>query len=48
MFCSDIEMLPEHKGNIMLANVTTTKTVALGWEITRSIKEYYENFNNCL
>lgn len=42
MFGGTIEMLPERKGNRMLADVLTCKTEALGWRPTRTIEEYIE------
>ncbi len=42
MFGGQIQMLPERKGNRMVADVMTEKTQTLGWESTRSIKEYIE------
>jgi len=33
-------MLPERKGNRMMADVITAKTEALGWKSTGSIKDY--------
>ena len=40
MFGGEIEMLPERKGNRMTADVVTSKTEALGWKPTRTIREY--------
>lgn len=40
MFGGEIVMLPERKGNRMCADVVTSKTEALGWKVTRSIKDY--------
>ncbi len=40
MFDSEIQMLPERKGNRMTADVVSSKTEALGWKATRSIKDY--------
>ena len=40
MFGSEVEMLPERKGNRMTAEVVTSKTEALGWAPKRSVKEY--------
>jgi UDP-glucose 4-epimerase len=40
MFGGTIEMLPERKGNRMMADVVTTKTQALGWSATKNIQEY--------
>ncbi|KHG33798.1 NAD-dependent epimerase/dehydratase family protein [Sulfurospirillum sp. MES] len=42
MFGGTIEMLPERKGNRMVADVLTCKTEALGWRPTRTIQEYIE------
>lgn len=42
MFDGKIEMLPERKGNRMVADVLTCKTEALGWKPTRTIEEYIE------
>lgn len=42
MFDGKIEMLPERKGNRMTADVVTSKTEALGWKPTKTIKEYIE------
>ena len=42
IFDGKIEMLPERKGNRMTADVMTSKTEALGWKPTRTIKEYIE------
>ena len=42
MFGAKIEMLPERKGNRMTADVVTSKTEALGWKPTRTIKEYIQ------
>lgn len=42
MFGGSIEMLPERKGNRMVADVVTCKTEALGWKPTRVIQEYIE------
>jgi len=46
MFGSEIEMLPERKGNRMTADVITLKTESLGWEPKSSIKEYISNIIN--
>jgi len=40
MFGSEIEMLPERKGNRMTADVVTEKTEALGWTTKKSIQDY--------
>jgi len=40
MFDSEIEILPERKGNRMSATVITSKTEALGWSAKASVSEY--------
>jgi UDP-glucose 4-epimerase len=40
MFGREIEMLPERKGNRMSAEIDTSKTKLLGWEIKRSLDNY--------
>ena len=40
MFDSEIEMLPERKGNRMSAKVVCNKTKELGWKETRLIENY--------
>ena len=40
MFGGEIIMLPERKGNRMSADVDTSKTQALGWKPTKSIRDY--------
>jgi len=40
MFGTEIEMLPERKGNRMTADVVTSKTEALGWSAKRTVKDY--------
>jgi len=40
MFGGEIEMLPERKGNRMVADVISQKTEALGWKPEKSIKDY--------
>ena len=40
MFGSEIEFLPERKGNRMSASVVCDKTKSLGWEEIHSIKDY--------
>ncbi len=42
MFGGEIEMLPERKGNRMVADVISAKTQALGWQPKRNIKDYIE------
>lgn len=46
MFGGEIVMLPERKGNRMLADVMTKKTEALGWQAKRSIEEYIAELKN--
>jgi UDP-glucose 4-epimerase len=48
MFGSEIQMLPERKGNRMSADVVTAKTEALGWSPKRRLKEYIEEFRSNL
>lgn len=40
MFSGQVEMLPERRGNRMVADVITDKTNALGWSPKRSLKDY--------
>jgi len=42
MFGTEIEMLPERKGNRMTADVVTSKTEGLGWKPKFSIRDYIE------
>lgn len=42
MFVGEIEMLPERKGNRMVATVVSDKTKALGWEPKRKLEEYID------
>jgi UDP-glucose 4-epimerase len=42
MFGGEIDMLPERKGNRMIADIITDKTKALGWKPTKIIKDYIE------
>jgi UDP-glucose 4-epimerase len=44
LFGGEIKMLPERKGNRMSAEVMTKKTEALGWNATKSLKDY---INEC-
>lgn len=44
MFGGEIKMLPERKGNRMTADVVTEKTEALGWQPTRTIQDYINDF----
>lgn len=48
MFGADIRMLPERKGNRMMADVVTAKTEALGWRATKSIADYINEFKTSL
>jgi UDP-glucose 4-epimerase len=43
MFGGNIEMLPERKGNRMVATVVSDKTKALGWEPKRRLEECRKN-----
>ncbi len=40
LFDVPIEMGPEVKGNRMNCEIDTTKTLALGWELTHSLRDY--------
>jgi UDP-glucose 4-epimerase len=42
LFGGEIKMLPERKGNRMSAEVMTKKTEALGWNATKSLKDYID------
>jgi len=42
MFGGEIKMLPERKGNRMVASVISDKTRALGWEPKINLKDYIE------
>ena len=42
LFGSEIKMLPERKGNRMIADVITSKTEDLGWAVKRNLKEYIQ------
>jgi UDP-glucose 4-epimerase len=42
MFGGKIVMLPERKGNRMTADVITSKTEALGWKATKTVKEFID------
>ncbi len=44
LFGGEILMMPERKGNRMLGGVENTKTKALGWEATRTLKDYIDAF----
>ena len=43
MFGGKIDMIPERKGNRMVADVVIEKTVKLGWSSQESLKEYIKN-----
>jgi UDP-glucose 4-epimerase len=43
MFNAEIEMLPERKGNRMVADVITSKTEALGWSAKHSVEGYIKS-----
>ena len=45
LFKGNIKMLPERKGNRMIAEVITSKTKALGWSAKRSLKDYINESN---
>lgn len=46
MFGGKIQMLPERRGNRMLAEVITTKTEALGWKYQKNIQDYITELKN--
>ena len=46
LFRSEIEMLPERKGNRMSAKVVCGKTQNLGWYETKTVEEYINNIVN--
>lgn len=48
MFGGEIQMLPERRGNRMVADVITDKTQALGWKPINSIKQYIERMRDSL
>ncbi|MBL0708275.1 MAG: NAD-dependent epimerase/dehydratase family protein [Sulfurimonas sp.] len=48
MFGGKIEMLPERKGNRMIADVISAKTEALGWKPTKTIKTYIDEFKTSI
>ncbi|QOP46115.1 NAD-dependent epimerase/dehydratase family protein [Sulfurimonas paralvinellae] len=48
MFGGKIEMLPERKGNRMVADVVTAKTEALGWKPKHKLQDYIESFTSTL
>lgn len=44
MFGGEVEMLPERKGNRMVADVMTAKIEAFGWKPNKTIKEYVNSY----
>lgn len=46
LFGGEIEMLPERRGNRMVAEVITEKTKALGWSPKRKLKDYIVTARN--
>jgi UDP-glucose 4-epimerase len=46
IFGGDIQMLPERKGNRMVADVVTDKTRFLGWTPKRNLNDYIEQLRN--
>ena len=46
MFGGEIKMLPERPGNRMIADLVTSKTEAIGWKCTISIKDYINDIKN--
>ena len=45
-FGSDVEMLPERKGNRMDGNLVCEKTKELGWKETKSVMDYINSIVN--
>jgi len=48
LFGGEIKMLPERRGNRMVADVVTSKTEALGWKAERSVEDYIKEFKEQL
>jgi UDP-glucose 4-epimerase len=46
LFGGQIQMLPERRGNRMVADVITDKTQGLGWKPVHSIKQYIERMRD--
>ena len=46
MFGGKIKMLPERKGNRMVADIITSKTESLGWKPTKKLQEYIQQLNS--
>jgi UDP-glucose 4-epimerase len=46
MFGGDIEMLPERRGNRMVADVITEKTMKLGWSPKKTLNNYIQECLN--
>jgi UDP-glucose 4-epimerase len=46
MFDAPIELLPERKGNRMAAEIDTSKTRLLGWEIQNNLADYIKEIQN--
>jgi len=46
MYGGTIEMLPERRGNRMMADVISAKTEALGWKPKRKLVDYIDDFKN--
>lgn len=44
MFGDNVQMLPERKGNRMMAEVMTKKSEALGWQSSKDIKNHIKAF----
>ena len=44
MFGDNVQMLPERKGNRMMAEVMTKKSEALGWQCSKDIKDHIKTF----
>lgn len=46
MFGGEVQMLPERRGNRMVADVITDKTNALGWSPKRKLKDYISELSS--
>ena len=46
MFGGTVEMLPERKGNRMMADIDTSKTESLGWKANNKLKDYVRRLIN--
>jgi UDP-glucose 4-epimerase len=46
LYDGEIVMLPERKGNRMVADVMVKKTQSLGWRAKKNLKDYIEEQRN--